>query len=241
MRSSRGHIAGSLTRYYFSLVGVVAQMKQFLTYIPFSPRIYIQSPWVTAAKGHRCLVTVHSEGSVPNDSSGTTSESAGGVEVIVGEGRSVRGRTRPRTGPATRPGTANRPETQHVDDRRRQVPEADRLGDDPLRGRPRGNDHQRDVELGLIQARPVPEDAGMLAEALAMVRGDDHPGPFEDAATLELVDTAGRAARPGPRCNCRRRRDPKRSPAARAALSIVRQFSDQVAIREWSRGLAPKR
>ena len=44
------------------------------------------------------------------------------------------------------------------------------------------------MELRLVEARPMAEDAGMLAEALAVVRGDDHPGPIEDPAAAELVD-----------------------------------------------------
>ena len=32
------------------------------------------------------------------------------------------------------------------------------------------------------------EDAGMLAEALAVVGGDDHPGRFEDRTSTELVE-----------------------------------------------------
>ena len=77
----------------------------------------------------------------------------------------------------------------HVDDRRRQVPQADRLVDDLLRRAPPGRDDQeRDVQLGLVEARPVAEDAGMLAETLAVVRGDDQPGLLEDPAPVQLVD-----------------------------------------------------
>ena len=44
------------------------------------------------------------------------------------------------------------------------------------------------MELRLVETRPVQEHTGMFAEALAVVRGDDHPGPLEDRAAIELVD-----------------------------------------------------
>ena len=51
-----------------------------------------------------------------------------------------------------------------------------------------GNDHKRNMELGLVETRPVPEDAGLFAEALAVIRGDDDPGPLEDGTTSEFID-----------------------------------------------------
>ena len=44
------------------------------------------------------------------------------------------------------------------------------------------------MDLGSVEAPPVEEHAGMFAEALAMVGGDDYPGLFEDTAAVELVD-----------------------------------------------------
>ena len=44
------------------------------------------------------------------------------------------------------------------------------------------------MQLGLVETRPVAEDARVLAEALAVVRGDDQPGSLEDAAPVELVE-----------------------------------------------------
>ena len=44
------------------------------------------------------------------------------------------------------------------------------------------------MELRLVEARAVPEHAGMLAETFPVVRGDDQPGPVEDVTAVELVD-----------------------------------------------------
>ena len=52
----------------------------------------------------------------------------------------------------------------------------------------RGNEEKWYVQLGLIQARPVAEDAAMLAEAFAVVRGNDQPGSLENSPPGELVD-----------------------------------------------------
>src|SRR5262245_8074194 len=62
--------------------------------------------------------------------------------------------------------------TEHVDDRRRQVPQAHRLSHDLFgRATPRGNDQKGNVQLGLIETRTVAENAGVLAETLPVVRG----------------------------------------------------------------------
>ena len=50
------------------------------------------------------------------------------------------------------------------------------------------NDQERNVQLGLVEARAVAEDAGVLAEAFAVVRRDDQPGSLEDAAAPQLVE-----------------------------------------------------
>ena len=56
------------------------------------------------------------------------------------------------------------PEAEEVDDRRRQVAEADRLGDHPARGDPaRLDDQERDVELLAIEA-PAVADEPVLAD-----------------------------------------------------------------------------
>ena len=44
------------------------------------------------------------------------------------------------------------------------------------------------MELRLVETRSVPEHAGLFAEALAVIRGDDHPGPLENGTAIELVD-----------------------------------------------------
>ena len=46
------------------------------------------------------------------------------------------------------------------------------------------------MELRLVQARPVPEHAVILAETLAMIRSDDHPRPPKYGTAFELVDQA---------------------------------------------------
>ena len=77
----------------------------------------------------------------------------------------------------------------HVDDRRGQVPQTDRLFDDLLRGATPGrNNHERDVQLGFVETRTVAENAGVLTETLAMIRRDDQPGSSQDPAPVQLVD-----------------------------------------------------
>ena len=44
------------------------------------------------------------------------------------------------------------------------------------------------MDLRLIEARSMPEDAGMLAKALAVVPGDNHPGSIENPSSLQFVD-----------------------------------------------------
>ena len=44
------------------------------------------------------------------------------------------------------------------------------------------------MELRLVEARPMAEDAGMLAEALAVVRCQDYPGLIEDAMVRHPVE-----------------------------------------------------
>ena len=66
---------------------------------------------------------------------------------------------------------------------------ADRFLDDLRRTASTWRDHEeRDVQLRLVEARAVAEDAGMFAETLAVVRGDDQPRLLEDPASLQLVD-----------------------------------------------------
>ena len=43
------------------------------------------------------------------------------------------------------------------------------------------------MKLCLVEARTVAEHIEMLPEAFAVVRGDDHPGPLQEAAAFELV------------------------------------------------------
>ena len=45
------------------------------------------------------------------------------------------------------------------------------------------------MQLGLIETRAVAENAGVLAEALTVVRGDDQPGSLQNAASPQLVDS----------------------------------------------------
>ncbi len=76
---------------------------------------------------------------------------------------------------------------QQVDDRGRQVAQADRLGDRAARRRRRGEDQQGDVDLVRVEAEAVVEHA-MLAELLAVVRGDDHQRVPEHPAPIKLVE-----------------------------------------------------
>ena len=97
------------------------------------------------------------------------------------------------------------------------------------------------MELRLVEARPVAEDAGMLAEALAVVRGDDHPGPLEDAAALELVDQPAQLLIEVRDAVVVGVADEARSAAAESPRLVQRPpVLDQVDSR-WSRGLTPKR
>ena len=78
--------------------------------------------------------------------------------------------------------------TEYVDDRRRHVPQAHRLLDDLFgRAAPRRNDQERNVQLALIEAIAMAENARVLAEAFTVVRGDEEPGLLQNAARLELV------------------------------------------------------
>ena len=44
------------------------------------------------------------------------------------------------------------------------------------------------MELRLVETRPVPEHAGVFAEALPVIGGDDHPGLLEEGTAIQLVD-----------------------------------------------------
>ena len=44
------------------------------------------------------------------------------------------------------------------------------------------------MQLGLVKTLAVAENAGVLAETLAMVRGDDQPGSLQNSAAVQLVD-----------------------------------------------------
>ena len=44
------------------------------------------------------------------------------------------------------------------------------------------------MQLGLVETRTMAENAGMLTETLAVVRGDDQPGLLQNPASLQLVD-----------------------------------------------------
>ena len=132
--------------------------------------------------------------------------------------------------------------TEHVDDRRRQVPQAHRLLDDLFgRAAAGGNDQKRNVQLGLIETRAVAENAGVLAETFTVVRGDDQPGSLQNTAPVELVEQASRAARRGPRCNRHKQR--RQTPAPRGERRVLSR-SHQCWIRmRWrlSVGATPKR
>src|SRR5262249_47311365 len=76
-----------------------------------------------------------------------------------------------------------------IRDRRSYVAQAHGLFDDLLgRAFTRRNDQQRHVKLRLVETLAVAENTGVLAEALAMVGGDDQPGLFENSAPVQLVD-----------------------------------------------------
>ena len=44
------------------------------------------------------------------------------------------------------------------------------------------------MQLGLVKTLAVAENAGVLAETFAMVRGDDQPGLLQNPAPVQLVD-----------------------------------------------------
>ena len=44
------------------------------------------------------------------------------------------------------------------------------------------------MQLGLVKTRAVAENAGVLTETFAMVRGDDQPGSLQNPAPVQLVD-----------------------------------------------------
>ena len=44
------------------------------------------------------------------------------------------------------------------------------------------------MELRLVKTRPMPEHAGVFAEAFPVIGGDDDPGPPEDGAAVQFVD-----------------------------------------------------
>ncbi len=78
--------------------------------------------------------------------------------------------------------------SEHVDDRRGQVPQTHRFLDDLLgRGATRGNDQKGNVQLGLIETGSVAENAGVLAETFPVVRSDDQPGSVQNTAPPQLV------------------------------------------------------
>ena len=85
---------------------------------------------------------------------------------------------------------AMRSQTGHVDYRRRQVSKTDRLADgsasSPLP--PGGTNNEWNVQLGLIETLAVAENAGVLTETFAVVRGDDQPCSLQDPAPVKLVD-----------------------------------------------------
>ena len=181
IRSSVGCMAGSPARLCCSW-GPRARRNSSSRTSP-SRRMYVQSPSVRAARGHAALS--HREGSGSNDPSGTTSESTWSEAAALAERRR---RPRPEPGQRSRergnrPGSPARSTIVAARSRRLTV-SATTVGRAPRRR----NDHQRNMELRLVETRSVPEHAGMLAEALAVVRGDDHPGPLENGTAIELVD-----------------------------------------------------
>ena len=51
----------------------------------------------------------------------------------------------------------------------------------------RGNDQERNMQLGLIETRSVAEYTGVLAETLAVIRDDNQPGSIQHAAPAQFV------------------------------------------------------
>ena len=150
----------------------------------------------------------------------------------------------PRAAPAIRRGTALGRLAQQVDDGRRDVAEAHRLGDDSRRGGPRrhrGDDHQRDMELGLIEARPVQETPGCSPKLSPWSEVTITQVRSRTAATLQFVDQPAQLLVEVARRSRRRRRE--RTPSAcdeSLGLSTVRQ-SRMRSISRSLRGSAPNR
>ena len=77
--------------------------------------------------------------------------------------------------------------------RRRNVPLARCLGDYMRRwATRRRNDHHGNMELRLVETRPVPEHARFFAETFAVIRRDDHPRPLENGTAIEFVDQSAK-------------------------------------------------
>ena len=45
------------------------------------------------------------------------------------------------------------------------------------------------MQLGIIETAAVNENAAMFSETLAVVRGDDQPGFFQNPTPVQLVDS----------------------------------------------------
>ena len=80
------------------------------------------------------------------------------------------------------------PQPEQVDDRGRQVAQAHRLGDHPIRRHSLGiHDHQRHLDELPVQAAAV-EEQEVIAQVLAVIRGDDHQRIVEHAAPAQLIE-----------------------------------------------------
>ena len=115
---------------------------------------------------------------------------------------------------ASVPGTVLRSQADHVDDRRRQITQADGLSHNTCRVRARGrHDQERHADLGAVKALAMLEEI-VLTQSFAMIGGDHDPCPIEHAATLQIVKQLTESARPDKQGSCRRNPEPTSSNGA---------------------------
>ena len=153
-------------------------------------------------KSNTCRLSSTRAGSGSRGFVGTTSERAGeggetGGSLVAAAGGVV---------PLPEPGQRFARERcadlkiHQIDDRRWKIAKTHCLSDGSAATgvwRRRGDDQQWDVDLGLIEARAVAKDVRLFTETLAVVGGDDQPGPFEDP-TVRLRPSISR-----PSCSSR--------------------------------------
>ena len=96
----------------------------------------------------------------------------------------------PRQKPRQRPARERRLGLQadQIDDRRRQIAEADRVGHNPLSsGRARRNDQERHADFMAVQALAMVKQI-VFSQSFAMIGGHDDQGSIEHAASCQFVE-----------------------------------------------------